>query len=110
MKPVVLIVLDGFGIGPLGPGNAIHLAQPQNITSYLHTYPNTTLKASGEAVGLPNGEAGNTEVGHINLGAGRIVYQDLPRINMSIADGSFYENKAFIKAVEHVRKTGGKFH
>lgn len=110
MKPVVLIVLDGFGVAPPGPGNAIHLADPPNFTAFLHLYPNTTLKASGEAVGLPRGEVGNTEVGHINIGAGRIVYQDLPRINMSIADGSFYENPAFLKAVAHIKTTGGGLH
>src|SRR5436853_260978 len=98
MKSVVLIVLDGFGVGPPGPGNAIHLANPTHINSFEHLYPYTTLRASGESVGLPQGEAGNTEVGHINLGAGRVVYQDLPRINMSIADGSFYNNAAFAKA------------
>ncbi len=110
MKPVILIVLDGFGIAPSGPGNAVHLAAPSNFTSFLHQYPNTTLKASGEAVGLPRGEVGNTEVGHINIGAGRIVYQDLPRINMSIADGSFYENPAFIKAAKHIEITKGALH
>lgn len=110
MKQVILLVLDGFGMAPPGPGNPISLANPANINSYLYTYPNTTLSASGEAVGLPAGEPGNTEVGHINLGAGRVVYQDLPRINMSIADGSFYKNPAFLKAINHVKQTGGKLH
>lgn len=110
MKPVALIVLDGFGMAPPGPGNAIHLANPTHITTLFQTFPNTTLKASGEAVGLPAGEVGNTEVGHINLGAGRIVYQDLPRINMSIADGSFYENKILQKVIDHLKKTGGSLH
>jgi 2,3-bisphosphoglycerate-independent phosphoglycerate mutase len=110
MNSVVLIVLDGFGIAPPGPGNPIYLANPTNINSYLYTYPNTQLKASGEAVGLPAIEVGNTEVGHINLGAGKIVYQDLPRINMSIADGSFYKTAAFLKSVEHVKKTKGNLH
>lgn len=110
MKPVALIVLDGFGLAPPGPGNAIHLANPTHINTLFQTFPNTTLKASGEAVGLPAGEVGNTEVGHINLGAGRIVYQDLPRINMSIADGSFYENKVLLKTVDHLKKTGGALH
>lgn len=110
MNSVVLIVLDGFGIAPEGPGNAIHLANPTNINSFLYTYPNTQLKASGEAVGLPASEVGNTEVGHINLGAGKIVYQDLPRINMAIADGSFYKTEAFLKGVEQVKKTGGNLH
>lgn len=110
MTPVILIVLDGFGIAPPGPGNAIYLANPTNINSYLNSYPNTSLRASGQAVGLPQKEAGNTEVGHINLGAGRVVYQDLPRITMDIANGSFYKNKALLKACEHVKQTGGKFH
>lgn len=110
MKPVILIILDGYGIAPAGPGNAIYLANPTFINSLIYSYPNTTLKASGEAVGLPAGEPGNTEVGHINLGAGRIVYQDLPRINMSIADGSFYSNGTFLKAISHVKNTNGKLH
>lgn len=110
MKQVVLIVFDGFGIAPPGPGNAVTLANPQNITSFTYTYPNTTLKASGDAVGLPSKEVGNTEVGHINLGAGRIVFQDLPRINMSIADGSFYQNEVFLNAVKHIKTSGGKLH
>lgn len=103
MKPVVLIVLDGWGIAPPGPGNAISLANLPNFNRLWFSFPHTTLSASGEAVGLPRGEAGNSETGHLNLGAGRIVYQDLPRINMSIADGSFFKNSAFLKAIEHAR-------
>lgn len=110
MKPVVLVVLDGFGIAPPGPGNPISLANPQTINSLFYAYPNTTLSASGEAVGLPSHEVGNTEVGHINIGAGRVVYQDLPRINMSIADGSFYKNKAFLDGINHVKQTNGNLH
>ncbi len=110
MANVALIVLDGFGIAPPGPGNPVYLANPQTINSLLYSYPNTTLKASGEAVGLPPQEVGNTEVGHINLGAGKIVYQDLPRINMSIADGTFYSNEALLGAVGHVKKNNGKLH
>lgn len=110
MKSVVLVVLDGFGIAPPNFGNAIHLADPKNINNLFYTYPNTTLRASGEAVGLPMGEVGNTEVGHINLGAGRIVYQDLPRINMAIADGSFFKNPKFLKIISHLNQTGGKLH
>lgn len=110
MRSVVLVVMDGFGMAPAGPGNAISLAKPPNLLNYLYSYPNTTLRASGEAVGLPRGEVGNTEVGHINLGAGRIVYQDLPRINMSVADGSFYKNEALQKAIAHINQTHGKLH
>ncbi len=110
MKPVILIILDGYGIAPPGPGNAISLANPVNINTYLYSYPNTTLRASGQAVGLPADEPGNTEVGHLNLGAGRMVYQDLPRINMSIADGSFFQNSAFQKVINHIKKTGGDLH
>jgi 2,3-bisphosphoglycerate-independent phosphoglycerate mutase len=110
MKPVILIILDGYGLAPPGPGNAVYLANPRNINSFLYSYPNTTLKASGQSVGLPAGEVGNTEVGHLNLGAGRIVFQDLPRINMAIADGSFYKNKALLNIIEHLKKTAGNFH
>lgn len=110
MKPVILIVLDGYGIAPPGPGNAVTLANPQHINSYITHYPSTTLQASGEAVGLPPHEVGNTEVGHINLGAGRVVYQDLPRINTSIADGSFYKNAAFLEGLLHLRNTKGNLH
>lgn len=110
MKAVILIVLDGFGLAPPGPGNAITLANPANINSFLHSFPNTTLKASGQSVGLPAEEVGNTEVGHINMGAGRVVFQDLPRINMSIADGSFYKNPSFLKIKNHLDRTKGKLH
>lgn len=110
MKSVVLIVLDGYGLAPPGPGNAVYLANPNIFNTLMYSFPNTTLKASGEAVGLPPMDVGNTEVGHINLGAGRIVYQDFPRINMSIADGSFFKNQVFLDAIAHVKKTGGKLH
>jgi 2,3-bisphosphoglycerate-independent phosphoglycerate mutase len=110
VNTVVLIIMDGFGLAPPGPGNAIYLANPQNFNSFIHNFPNTILKASGEAVGLPRGEVGNTEVGHLNIGAGKIVFQDLPRINMAIADGSFYKNDILLGAVNHLKKTNGKLH
>ncbi len=100
-KPIVLIVLDGWGLAPPGPGNAISLAKLTYIPRYWASYPHTQLSASGEAVGLPAGEDGNTETGHINIGAGRIVYQDLPRINMAVADGSFFQNQAFTGAIQY---------
>jgi len=110
MKGVILIVLDGYGLAPPGPGNAIYLANPTNLNSFFNSFPHTTLKASGQSVGLPAEEVGNTEVGHINLGAGRVVFQDLPRINMAIADGSFYINPSFLKIVNHLSQTGGNLH
>ncbi|MBL7159049.1 2,3-bisphosphoglycerate-independent phosphoglycerate mutase [Candidatus Microgenomates bacterium] len=110
MKPTVLIVLDGWGMAPPGPGNAISQAKLPNFNRFWYSFPHTTLAASGEAVGLPRGEDGNSETGHLNLGAGRIVYQDLPRINMSIADGSFFKTPAFLKAIEHARKNNSHLH
>lgn len=110
ISPVLLLILDGYGIAPPSPGNAIYLANPPNMNSYFYSYPNTLLKASGQSVGLPSGEVGNTEVGHLNIGAGRIVYQDLPRINLSVADGSFYSNQALLHAIEHIKSTGGCLH
>src|SRR3989338_6601104 len=109
-KPIVLIVLDGWGIATPYAGNAIGLADTPNIKSYLVKYPSTTLVASGEGVGLPWGESGNSEVGHLNLGLGRILYQSLPRINKAIADRSFYENKILLKAIEQVKNKKSKLH
>ncbi len=110
MNPVMLIVLDGFGLAPSSNGNAISLANPETINGLFRMYPNTQLTASGQSVGLPPGEVGSTEVGHLNMGAGRIIYQNLPRINLSIADGSFYKNEAFTGAVSHLQKTNGDMH
>lgn len=110
MRPVVLIILDGWGIAPAGPGNAISLAKIPFYDRLLASFPHCQLEASGKAVGLPRGEDGNSETGHINLGAGYIVYQDLPRINLSIADGSFFNNHAFLAAIDHVRKYQSNMH
>lgn len=109
-KPVVLLVLDGWGIAPPGPGNALSLAALPNFEMFKKKYPHTQLLASGEAVGLPPGEDGNTETGHLNLGAGRIVYQDLPRINMSVADGSFAQNEAFTGAFQYASGHNSNVH
>ena len=109
-KPVVLLILDGWGIGPNNAGNAIARANTPNIKKYWTAFPHTQLSASGQAVGLPVGEDGNTETGHLNIGAGTIVYQDLPRINMSISDGSFLTNPTFMKAFEHVAKNNSALH
>lgn len=110
MRPVVLLILDGWGIAPEGPGNAISLAKLPYFNTLSDRYPHGLLEASGESVGLPHGEDGNTETGHMNLGAGYIVYQDLPRINLSIADGSFFNNYAFISAINHSRKYESNIH
>jgi len=107
---VTLLILDGWGIAPEYPGNAITLANPVNFRKFWLSYPHTELGASGEAVGLPRGEDGNTETGHLNLGAGRIVYQDLERVNMSIADGSFFSNTVLLRAIEHVNKNDSNLH
>lgn len=95
-KPLLLIILDGWGINPKKEGNAIALADPPFYQHLLSTYPNTTLSASGCDVGLPEGQMGNSEVGHMNIGAGRIVYQDLTRINKAIADRSFHNNETLL--------------
>ncbi len=98
-KPLLLIILDGWGINPKEEGNAIAKAAPPFYQHLLKTYPNTTLSASGEDVGLPAGQMGNSEVGHMNIGAGRIVYQDLTRINKAISDRSFHNNETLLTAM-----------
>ncbi len=110
VKPLVLLILDGWGIAPPGPGNAISQAKIPNFTRLTQNFPSTHLLAAGEAVGLPKGEDGNTETGHLNLGAGRIVYQDLPRINQTIADGSFFQNETFLQAINHAKNFHSHLH
>ncbi|PWU24183.1 2,3-bisphosphoglycerate-independent phosphoglycerate mutase [Candidatus Cerribacteria bacterium 'Amazon FNV 2010 28 9'] len=109
-KPVVLLIFDGWGIGPANAGNAITQANIPNFRKFSVSFPHTQLTASGEAVGLPRGEDGNTETGHLNIGAGKIVYQDLPRINMSIADGTFETNQVFLQAFDQVKRNNSKLH
>ena len=109
-RPVVLVILDGWGITQPYSGNAISQAKTTAFNELVVKYPSMTLRASGEAVGLPWGEAGNSEVGHMNLGLGRIFYQDLPRINKAISDNSFYQNKTLIAACQHVKKNKSKLH
>ena len=109
-KPVVLIILDGWGIAPPSKGNAISLADIPNIRSYQANYPVFCLQASGESVGLSWGEMGNSEVGHLNLGAGKIIYQSLPRINRAIADGSFFKNGAFTHACGYTKRKNSDLH
>lgn len=109
-KPVVLMILDGWGLTAPGAGNAISLAQTPEMDALWAKYPHTTLTASGEAVGLPKGQQGNSEVGHLNLGAGRIVYQELTRINKAIAEHTFEKNPAFLAVMENCRQKGSSLH
>lgn len=109
-KPFVLIVLDGLGVAPPGPGNAVTLAKTKNLDQYWFKYPHCYLHASGSAVGLPSGTNGNSEVGHMNIGAGKVVFQELPRIDNAIANDTFYSNQKLVDAVTYIKKTKGKLH
>ncbi|MEG1520301.1 MAG: 2,3-bisphosphoglycerate-independent phosphoglycerate mutase [Clostridia bacterium] len=106
----MLAIMDGFGLAENSSSNAISISGTPNLKKLYETYPNSKLGASGMEVGLPEGQMGNSEVGHLNIGAGRIVYQELTRITKSIKDGDFFENEAFLTAIENVKKTGGKLH
>ena len=108
--PLLLVVLDGFGEAVAGPANAVTLAEPRCLLDLRQRYPLTFLQASGEDVGLPCGLMGNSEVGHLNIGAGRIVYQEITRIDKDIRDGGFVENAALSSAIAHALKTGGALH
>lgn len=110
VKPVVLAILDGFGIAPPADGNAIAEAHMPVFASLIENYPAMTVHGSGGAVGLSWGEMGNSEVGHLTIGAGRIFYQSLPRINLSIESGEFYLNTALKKAMNTVKEHGGTLH
>ena len=103
-KPTVLMILDGFGLNDNPKANAVYEAKTPNIDRIMAEYPFVKGNASGLAVGLPDGQMGNSEVGHLNMGAGRIVYQELTRITKSIEDGDFFENPAFLEAVRTVRR------
>ncbi|MDW8338736.1 MAG: 2,3-bisphosphoglycerate-independent phosphoglycerate mutase [Thermoleophilia bacterium] len=110
MRPLALVILDGWGCAPPGPGNAIHLAATPVFDGLWARYPHTTLRASGAAVGLPDGQMGNSEVGHLTIGAGRVRYQDLVRISRAIEDGSFFENEALLGAFARARLRGAHVH
>ena len=109
-KPTVLLIMDGFGIAAKSGANAISCADSPELDELFAHWPNTQLQASGLAVGLPEGQMGNSEVGHTNIGAGRVVYQDLPRISNAITDGSFFKNAAYLKAMANAREHGKKLH
>lgn len=109
-KTVVLIVLDGWGIGPQDQANPIHIVNPKNIAYIKENFPSASLQASGIAVGLPWGEEGNSEVGHLTMGIGKIVYQHYPRITLAIKDGSFQKNPAIRAALDHAKEHKSKLH
>jgi 2,3-bisphosphoglycerate-independent phosphoglycerate mutase len=109
-KPVALIIMDGYGFNPSDYGNAIVAAEKPYLDKYLKECPNTKIGASGMDVGLPDGQMGNSEVGHTNIGAGRIVYQELTRITKSIQDGDFFNNEALVNAVENCKKNNSALH
>ncbi|MCL1809794.1 MAG: 2,3-bisphosphoglycerate-independent phosphoglycerate mutase, partial [Clostridiales bacterium] len=109
-KPTMLLIMDGFGINPETRGNAIAQAETPGLDRIFKTYPHTSILASGLAVGLPEGQMGNSEVGHLNIGAGRIVYQELTRINLAVRDGSLYENPVLNQACKKAKSEGRPLH
>lgn len=109
-KPVTLVIMDGFGLNPETKGNAIKAAKTPHLDRFFAENPFTSIGASGMDVGLPEGQMGNSEVGHTNIGAGRVVYQELTRITKSIKDGDFFENKELLAAMENAKKPGAALH
>jgi 2,3-bisphosphoglycerate-independent phosphoglycerate mutase len=110
VTPVALVILDGWGCAPPGPGNAVHLASTPVFDDLWARYPHATLRASGEAVGLPDGQMGNSEVGHLTIGSGRVRFQDLVRVTRAIEDGSFFANEALVGPFRRARERGGDVH
>lgn len=109
-KPVILIIMDGYGLRQDNNGNAVEQAAKPHLDAFMRDYPMTTLTASGEEVGLPEGQMGNSEVGHLNMGAGRTVYQSLTLINKAVKDGTFYQNPHYRQAIDRAVATGHKLH
>src|SRR5438874_10384420 len=109
-KKVILIIMDGWGLGKVASADAIQNANTPFVSSLYKKYPNTTLTTWGEAVGLPEGQMGNSEVGHLNLGAGRIVYQELQRINAAVKDGSFARNEDFLASLHYAINNNKSLH
>ncbi len=107
---VTLVILDGWGIAPPGPGNAVELARTPVFDDLVDRYPSTQLRASGPAVGLPDGQMGNSEVGHLTIGSGRILFQDLVRVTRAVEDGSLFENSALLGAFRRAKERGGDVH
>ncbi len=109
-RPLTLIIMDGFGLNPETKGNAVAAASTPNYDRLISKYPHTTLGASGPDVGLPEGQMGNSEVGHLNFGAGRAVYQEVTRIDKAIADDSFFKNDVLLEQIEKIKNQSGKLH
>lgn len=103
-RPVILVILDGFGVNPAKQNNAVYEAPTPSLDEYFAHYPHTLLNASGQAVGLPDGQMGNSEVGHLSLGAGAIIRQDIVKINDAIATGEFFQNPALNNAIDAAKK------
>ena len=109
-KPYAIIIMDGYGLNPKQEGNAVYTDGSKNIEELRKNYPSSTLGASGMSVGLPDGQMGNSEVGHLNIGAGRIVYQDLTKITKEIRDGEFFKNAELLRVMRYVKENGKKLH
>ena len=109
-KPVMLMILDGFGIAPKSDGNAVEAANKPNFEGFIAKYPHTRLQASGLFVGLPDGQMGNSEVGHLNIGSGRVIYQELTKITKEIEEGGFFTNEALLKAVNNAKNNNKALH
>src|SRR5213075_1741032 len=109
-KKAILIIMDGWGLGKVKSSDAIQNANVPFVSSLYSKYPHTTLITCGEAVGLPDGQMGNSEVGHLNLGAGRVVYQELQRINVAVRDGEFFKNEVLLKAIRFSKENKKPLH
>src|SRR5438309_6627910 len=109
-KKVILVITDGWGIGKVASSDAIQHAHVPFVSSLYSKFPNSTLVTCGEAVGLPEGQMGNSEVGHLNLGAGRIVYQELQRINVAIRDGEFFQNEVLRNSIRYAKQNDKALH
>src|SRR3954464_7136835 len=109
-KPLVLVILDGWGYAPPSKANAISLARKPTYDALLRDYPNTLIHTSGRYVGLPTGQMGNSEVGHLNMGAGRIVYMDITKIDLMIENGDFFSDPVLLEAMKHAKSGGRRLH
>src|SRR5688572_10027033 len=109
-KKIILVIMDGWGLGKVKSADAIQNARVPFVTSLYAKFPNTTLVTCGEAVGLPEGQMGNSEVGHLNLGAGRVVYQELQRINVAVREGMFFQNEKLLASINYALQNNKPLH